>query len=411
MAMDANKECAEIIVKQLVNAGYVAYFAGGWVRDFLLGHPSPDIDIATDAPPEKIVGLFPKTIPVGISFGVVVVVMNDHQFEVSTFRKDIDYIDGRRPTAIELTTPQEDAQRRDFTINGMFYDPLENKVLDYVKGKEDLKRGIIRTIGNPHERIVEDRLRMIRAVRFSVRFGFGIEEETRQAIIENADTLFPAVAIERVWQEMKKMAEHPNFDQAIVEMQRLRLLPVIFPTLRSISVEETKSRVSSFPHFPNECPTILYLMELFSEATLEQQLELCQYLKISNKNIRLVEFAFRARHMTECKDVEWARFYAHSQARLCVDVIAARYSPEERKSLLQEHRQRKMDLRPHIDRIVAKTPLVTSADLLGLGITPGKKMGELLQEAENIAVNRNLNTTDDVITLLKQSPIWPVEEL
>ena len=178
--MTETKKIATAIVRKLVAAGYTAYFAGGWVRDYLMGHPSEDIDLATDAPPEKIIDLFPKTLLVGVAFGVVVVIVDGHQFEVATFRRDIDYADGRKPSKIELSTAEEDAFRRDFTINGMFYDPLTNQILDYVGGQEDLKKKIIRAIGNPHKRIQEDRLRMIRAVRLSCRFDFQIEEKTKE---------------------------------------------------------------------------------------------------------------------------------------------------------------------------------------------------------------------------------------
>ena len=197
--MTETKKIATAIVRKLVAAGYTAYFAGGWVRDYLMGHPSEDIDIATDAPPEKIIDLFPKTLLVGVAFGVVVVIVDGHQFEVATFRRDIDYADGRKPSKIELSTAEEDAFRRDFTINGMFYDPLEDVFHDFVKGKEDIQHGVIRAIGNADERFVEDRLRMIRAVRFAARFAFNISSETQSAIEANADTLFPAVAMERIW--------------------------------------------------------------------------------------------------------------------------------------------------------------------------------------------------------------------
>src|SRR5690348_7960761 len=121
------------VVKRLANAGHIAYFAGGWVRDFLMKQPSDDIDIATSASIDQTCSLFPKTIPVGVAFGIVIVVEEGHQFEVATFRKDRGYIDGRRPTGIDPATPKEDAQRRDFTINGMFFDPLEEKIYDFVE--------------------------------------------------------------------------------------------------------------------------------------------------------------------------------------------------------------------------------------------------------------------------------------
>jgi poly(A) polymerase len=188
------------IVETLKEKGFIAYFAGGWVRDFLLGIDSDDIDIATNAPPETIEKLFPHTIPIGKAFGIILVIMNEHKYEVATFRKDIEYKDGRRPSAIEYTTAFEDAKRRDFTINGMFFDPLSEKVMDYVGGEEDLKKKIIRAIGNPHERIKEDRLRMLRAIRLSSKFDFEIEEKTKKAILAHSNELTPFVAIERFYQ-------------------------------------------------------------------------------------------------------------------------------------------------------------------------------------------------------------------
>src|SRR3990167_4716975 len=162
------------IVKKLNSLGFIAYFAGGWVRDFLMNRTSDDIDIATSATVEDLQRIFQKTIPVGVSFGIIIVVEKGHQFEVATFRKDEGSRDGRRPISIEPATPEKDAERRDFTINGLFYDPIEKKILDFVQGREDIKLGVIRAIGNPHDRFLEDRLRMIRAVRYASRFHFSI---------------------------------------------------------------------------------------------------------------------------------------------------------------------------------------------------------------------------------------------
>lgn len=153
---------AKLIVLKLHRAGFIAYFAGGWVRDYVMDHPSEDIDIATDATPAQIMDLFPHTVLVGLAFGVVIVVSDGHQFEVATFRKDLHYADGRHPQGIEMSTPREDALRRDFTINGMFYDPIEELIHDFVHGQDDIRQGIIRTIGDPYERFFEDRLRMLR---------------------------------------------------------------------------------------------------------------------------------------------------------------------------------------------------------------------------------------------------------
>ena len=182
-------------------------------------------------------------------------------------------MDGRHPQGVELSHPREDALRRDFTINGMFYDPLADTILDYVGGQEDLKNQIIRTIGNPEERFSEDRLRMIRAVRFAARFDFAIEKQTQMAIIHNAHTLLPAVSIERIWQEFEKTPKQHRLRMALTHLYRLQLLPIIFPDLQ-LSQQEFEQLISPFDRFPSNCPTIVYLQELFPFYTLEQRLNL-----------------------------------------------------------------------------------------------------------------------------------------
>lgn len=409
------KEAAIEIIKTLNRAGYTAYFAGGWVRDYVLEHPSDDIDIATNATPEAIRELFPHTIPVGIAFGVVIVVMHGHHFEVATFRKDLEYTKGRRPDRIELSNAIDDAYRRDFTINGMFYDPLTDTLHDHVEGAEDLRRGIVRTIGDPHERFAEDRLRMIRAVRFASRFGFEIDEETRAAIKAHAHTLFPAVAMERIWQEFNKMSKSPRFAQAVVELHRLGLLSIIFPALEEMDLETVQERVLHFSQFPPGSPAILYLMELFPSAPLEERLELCQYLKTSLYEGQLVEFAYKGKQLLTkeelsphaIEDIDWAKFYADRFYRICFDVLTAKFPVAERTELLQRHYQRQERLLPHIQRIVEKKPLVTAAVLKDYGILPGKQMGALLKEAERLAIIHDIHDPAIVVALLQQTPLWP----
>ena len=238
------------IVQKLQSKGHVAYFAGGWVRDYLMDHPSDDIDIATDASVEIIQDLFEKTIPVGIQFGIVIVVIDNQHFEVATFRKDKGYEDGRRPISIEKASPKEDSSRRDFTINGMFYDPISHEIFDFVEGKQDLEKQIIRAIGNPHQRFIEDRLRMIRAVRYSCRFSFRIEQETKEAIIKHANSLFPAVAIERVWQEFEKMSRFGSFQTFLITLFRLHLLQTIFPQLENLTIDTLEKRLAILKQFP-----------------------------------------------------------------------------------------------------------------------------------------------------------------
>lgn len=405
--MDA-KYWATQIVNRLVKAGHTAYFAGGWVRDYVMDHPSSDIDIATDAPSEKILDLFPHTILVGLAFGVVIVVMEGHQFEVSTFRKDLHYEGGRRPAAIEFSDAREDALRRDFTINGMFYDPLEGKIIDLVGGMSDIENEVIRTIGDPQERFREDRLRMIRAIRFATRFGFKIDFDTQEAIIENANTLFPPVAMERVWQEFNKMASYANFDHAIIELHRMKLLPEIFPQLEKVHLRNIKQRVASFSHFPKGSPTIFFVLELFPELDLKEQIELCKYLKVSNQEIKLVEYLNTLRsHIANGVDpVTWSHYYAHPAAFICLESLAARMLPQDRKTFINKHLIQRESLQNHVERIVSKKPLVSAKMLQEQGILPGIQMGKLLKEAERIAILKDLEDPQSVLNLLKKDPLW-----
>lgn len=408
-------ENAVKIVRTLRAAGYTAYFAGGWVRDYILSHPSDDIDIATDAPPDVVIKLFPHTIPVGVAFGVVIVLMEGHQYEVATFRTDLEYTGGRRPDKIHFSSPQEDALRRDFTINGMFYDPIEDVIYDYVGGREDLKKGIIRTIGNADERFVEDRLRMLRAIRFATRFNFHIDEETQKAILENAHTLLPAVAMERIWQEFNKLSKFPRFDKAIIEMHRLGLLPTIFPELQKLPLETVAERVSLFKEFPQETPPILYIMELFPEMSVEELLEVCQYLRTSMHEGKLVEFAHKGKTLLAKEEEsaeaisnkEWAYFYADRFFRVCFDIIHKRYPENLRSEIVERHAARHERLLPHIMRIADRKPLVTASILMELGIQPGRTMGALLKAAEDIALSQDLHDANAIINKLKESDLWP----
>lgn len=405
---------ATTIVKKLRRANHIAYFAGGWVRDFVMGHPSEDIDIATSATPSQIMDVFPKTILVGLAFGVVIIVMEGHQFEVATFRKDLHYIDGRHPEGIALTsTPRDDALRRDFTINGMFYDPIENIIHDYVHGQEDIKKGIIRTIGDPHERFFEDRLRILRAFRFSARFGFPIHPDTQEAIKEHADKLFPAVAMERVWQEFNKMCAYPLFDQAILDMHRLSVLGVIFPEVAHLHLNDLRHCVSSYVHFPLSCPTILYLMELFPHAKLSEKSEIARRLKVPTKNIKLLEYFEEVSRVVDreengclIEDYVWAKLFSDDYCQVCLEVIAAHYPEKKRKAFLEKKRALFSKLEPHILRIRAGKTLVTSVSLIKRGIRPGKKMGMLIKEGEKIAVNENLHEEERVIQKLEEIPLW-----
>lgn len=200
---------ARRIVQRLRDAGHTAYYAGGSVRDMLLGKAPHDIDIATDARPERVQQLFPRTVPVGAHFGVVIVVDEGKPFEVATFRADGAYVDGRRPEGVTFTTAEEDARRRDFTVNGLFYDPTEERVIDFVGGREDLQAKILRAIGTPADRFREDRLRVLRGVRFAASLDFAIEDVTWSALQAAAPEIH-AVSGERIREEITKIFVSPS---------------------------------------------------------------------------------------------------------------------------------------------------------------------------------------------------------
>ena len=317
--MQAITNAAYEITLQLQKAGFITYFAGGWVRDFLMDHPSDDIDIATTASVEQIQSLFAKTIPVGISFGIVIVVHKGYQFEVATFRKEGDYQDGRRPSFVKAATPEEDALRRDFSINGMFYDPIKKQLIDYVHGQEAIQNRIVEAIGDPDQRFYEDRLRMMRAIRYSTRFQFRIEEKTFKAIQEHAHLLFPAVAIERVVKEFEKMCQFAHFDQGILSLFDVGLLQTIFPSLKDASRSQLEQQTHQFPSFPENTPLILYLLQLFPGYTFAEKLDLIQDLKLSRSDRKWMEYYSWIEELDSKKtteDFEWTRAYADEKAAI-----------------------------------------------------------------------------------------------
>ena len=222
---------AEQIVQTLVQAGHSAVYAGGCVRDALLQRPYPDVDIATSATPDQVQSLFPKASdPQGKAFGVIRLRLEEHVFEIATYRVDGPYLDGRRPSSITFTTAEEDAKRRDFTVNGMFFDPLQNKLLDYVSGQADLSAKIIRAIGDPVARFTEDRLRLFRAIRFSVQLGFVIDPATWAAIGKLAPSS-NVISPERVRDELIKIFTSPDPARGFDLLHQSGLLAVWIPEL------------------------------------------------------------------------------------------------------------------------------------------------------------------------------------
>lgn len=224
----APRAAASRVAKTLRRAGHQAFFAGGCVRDALLGRPPKDYDVATDAPPEMVQRLFRRTVSVGARFGVVVVLDGGAPVEVATFREDVGYSDARRPDAVRFTDARGDVLRRDFTVNGLLQDPETGEVVDHVGGRADLAARVIRAIGDPARRFEEDRLRMLRAVRFSAELGFSIAPETARAIRERAGGIL-SVSWERICEEVSRILVSPHPRAGLAALDDLGLLAPILP--------------------------------------------------------------------------------------------------------------------------------------------------------------------------------------
>ncbi|MEI8350841.1 MAG: CCA tRNA nucleotidyltransferase, partial [bacterium] len=219
------------VVRRLQGVGFIAYWAGGCVRDLVLNRQARDYDIATNAVPDKVMELFPKSVAVGKSFGVVRVPVADHWYEVATFRQDADYEDGRHPVRVTFSDPESDAQRRDFTVNALFYDPIRQEVIDHVAGLEDIGRRLIRAVGEPLKRFQEDHLRLLRAVRFAATLEFTIDAATAQAIRDTAGRI-GLISAERVRDELTRLlVESARAGDALVLLRDLGLLREVLPEI------------------------------------------------------------------------------------------------------------------------------------------------------------------------------------
>lgn len=412
-------KCAKEICQKLRYAGHTAYFAGGFVRDHLLNLSSTDsdIDIATDALPEEIVQMFPDHVLVGAQFGVVLVLYKEHQFEVATFRKDELYENGRSPTKVALkSSPKEDACRRDFTINGMFFDPLTEELHDYVGGKIDLEKKLVRTIGSPDERFTEDRLRMLRAIRFTHRFGFTLDDATRKAIIRLSHTLLPSVSMERIWQEFCKMraAQTKNsalsFKEALLDMHTLGLLQTIFPPLKNITQDALNERLKGLETLSAHVPTILFLVKLFGHEDTTYVKGLHQTLKASNAEGKWID-AYVVTQNLQLQSLDayqTAKLLAESRFEITFEVRLCKEAEEEKTRLNEWYQKKHHELDFFIHRLRKKEPFVKAIDLQNEGIIPGKEMGKLLEAAEKIAINSHLTDKDVIIEKLRKTPQWPL---
>src|SRR5205809_3758034 len=227
------EKTAREIAARLRENGHMAYFAGGCVRDMVRGLTPKDYDIATDARPEAVQKLFPRTYAVGAHFGVIIVLENGFQFEVATFRSDEGYIDGRHPSAVRFSSPEEDAKRRDFTINGMFYDPVAEEVIDFIGGRSDIAAKLVRAIGDPAQRFAEDRLRMLRAVRFATTLDYKIDSQTWEALLASAPSIHQ-ISAERIRDELVRIFLSPISLRGWDHLDSSGLMRAILPELEAM---------------------------------------------------------------------------------------------------------------------------------------------------------------------------------
>ncbi len=274
------------VVRQLQDAGHVAYFAGGCVRDMLMGRRPHDYDVATEATPTEVIAMFPRTQKVGAKFGVVLVRLAKFVIEVATFRTDLDYEDGRHPTDVRFTDACHDAARRDFTINGMFYDPIARTVVDYVGGEDDLKSGLIRAIGEPERRFAEDHLRILRAIRFATRFDFTIDAATWNAMRANASAI-TKISPERIGQELAEILSHANRAAAFRQLCDANVMEHLWPSAAALTGlhEQIATFLSSLT---GQVPFELALAVMLHALSPSGVTDACRGLRCSNTTERTV---------------------------------------------------------------------------------------------------------------------------
>jgi poly(A) polymerase len=435
----AAREFALDVIRRLRAAGFEALWAGGCVRDQLLGLTPKDYDVATNARPEQIREVFGRrrTIEVGVSFGVVAVLgpRGAGQVEVATFRCDGEYLDGRHPASVTFSTAELDAQRRDFTINGLFYDPIAEQVIDYVGGQEDLQRQVIRAIRNPHKRFDEDKLRMLRAVRFAATFGFAIEPETMAAIQQLAGEIV-VVSAERIAAEMRRMLIHPRRSLAMRLLEQSGLLPDVLPEAIAFDGEHPANDpneaalrwetmlatlddldrpafgtalaalVRPLCHLPSDHPAIEHLQttaEVKSLAPEHIAEAICRRWKLANEEIAVVGHLLRYEPMVRAAatlpwpqlqrvlvmpHVEELLTYCSAVCRVVDGNTAAIVYCREKLALPIE------ELNP--------PPLLTGSDLKKLGYQAGPQFKRLLDTLRDAQLDKLVRTRDEAIAFVRQ---------
>ena len=375
----------ETIYHKLTAHGYKAFLAGGCVRDALLGIAAHDLDIATDATPDTIEKLFDKTINVGKSFGVMRVVIDGADIEVATFRNDGDYKDGRHPDHVVFSTPEEDAERRDFTVNALFFDLQRNQVLDYVNGQKDLEKKILKTVGDPAKRFQEDQLRLLRGARFAAQLGFTVVDETKFAMKQMAQSVLN-VSGERIREEMSKLLKAKDVQSGLDIMDETNLMKVLFPwrgkniQWHSYGATEAWQSLSLF----------------LNTATANELKDSLDLLKLSTKERRGIEDAWGIWQNPEAfmklRRGEQLQQIQKPGKEWALDVLSKKGQfVSEIKTLMED----KQSWGP-----VLPKPFLNGDDLRGQMI--GEAIGQCLQEAMRLQLERQLQSREDALEWLKK---------
>lgn len=415
--MKSDRQFAINVTQKLQAAGFVALFAGGCVRDDLLGKSPKDYDVATNATPDQVRALFGhrRTLAIGASFGVITVLgpPKINPIEVATFRRDGGYSDGRRPDAVQFTDAREDAVRRDFTINGMFFDPVAQKIIDYVDGQTDLAQRQIRAIGDPHQRIQEDKLRMLRGVRFAATYDFAIEQQTMSAI-QNRATEINVVSPERIGGEIVRMFSHSNFVRAFELLVQSSLWSSVLPGELTGDADEISQRFKALKRLrisagnTNPAATVIAVlvkgpMQSSSSPSGKRLLSKLQNAwKLSNDMTRSIGWIIEA--MPWLKDSDQRRWSAvqpwliGDDAHAALDLIEAIETNEARTGdnpvpgvgfAREKLKLPSEKLNPN--------PFVTGRDLIEMGVSPGPPFKRILQSIRDGQLDNEISSRQQAL--------------
>jgi tRNA nucleotidyltransferase/poly(A) polymerase len=393
------------VVQKLRAAGFTAYWAGGCVRDQLLGRTPKDYDVATNATPPQIQHLFgrQRTLAIGASFGVITVKgpRAAGMIEVATFRQDAAYSDGRHPDSVTFSSAEEDARRRDFTVNGLFYDPVTERVIDFVGGQDDLAARRLRAIGDPRERFAEDKLRMLRALRFTAALGFALEESTLTAIREMAGEI-TVVSAERIAMELRRMLVERGRVLAVRLLLESSLAPLVLPEIvpadeaKRTELEESLTVLGRLvePSFPLALMTLLHRL-----VSPEASLEIARRSKLSNEEAdRVVWLLKNQNFIASPQRMRWSQLQPLLIAEYVDDLLsfmeAASPAAAEAAAFCREQLKRP---REELD----PPPLVTGDDLLALGIPQGPQYRVLLDQIRREQLDGILHDRQEAIRRLE----------